>query len=95
MEVKALDAWHGSLCSLRHFLRGWNIKHSGEQQKGEECAFNEGLAKSWLLTLSEWAISYELEDKLELIYQMEEISWQQKSSENWILRGIASIDFFH
>lgn len=29
----ALDAWHGSLCLLRQFMKGWNIQKSGEQKK--------------------------------------------------------------
>jgi len=81
-------------------LKGWHIKHSGEQAKEKETLYDklrelDNLANSNPLSPSEWALRYELEDKLELILQMEELHWQHRSSENWVLRGDSNTDFFH
>ena len=29
----SLNAWHGSLCAIRQFLKGWGIKQAGENKK--------------------------------------------------------------
>ena len=97
--MEAINAWHGSLCFLRKHLKGWHIKHSGEQAKEKETLYDklrelDNLANSNPLSPSEWALRYELEDKLELILQMEELHWQHRSSENWVLRGDSNTDFF-
>jgi hypothetical protein len=42
-----------------------------------------------------WAWRYQLEGKLEEIYKKEEIFWQQRENERWLLKGDANIDFFH
>ena len=100
LRVEAINTWHGSLCFLRKRLKGWHIKHSGEQAKEKETLYDklrelDNLANSNPLSPSEWALRYELEDKLELILQMEELHWQHRSSENWVLRGDSNTDFFH
>jgi len=72
----------------------------GEQAKEKEILYDQlreldNLAESNSLSPSEWASRYEIEEKLELILQMEEQHWQQRSSENWVLRGDSNTDFFH
>ena len=32
-----VDAWHGSLCMIRQFLKGWGIKQAGEKKKSLFC----------------------------------------------------------
>jgi hypothetical protein len=41
------------------------------------------------------AAKIELENKLESIYNLEEIYWQQRGSELWMLKGDSNTDFFH
>jgi hypothetical protein len=36
-----------------------------------------------------------VEARLEQIYQREEVYWQQRSAERWILKGDANTVFFH
>ena len=33
----SVDAWHGSLCMIRQFLKGWGIKQAGEKKKSLFC----------------------------------------------------------
>lgn len=47
------------------------------------------------LLAQQWQGRYETKAKLELIYSMEEIYWQQRGSALWILEGDANTDFFH
>jgi hypothetical protein len=41
-----------------------------------------------------WQERYQVEDWLEQIYQREEVYWQQRSVERWILEGDANTAFF-
>ena len=86
-DVESLNASHGSLCFFRQYLKGWNIKHVGEQAKEKDALLDklkqlDLIADSRPLSPDEWAARYDLEDKVDLIFQMEELHWQQKSSEN-------------
>ena len=96
----ALDAWHGSLCLLRQFMKGWNIQKSGEQknEKNELLLVLESIdaqAEKGVLTSAEWEHRYEVEDKLEQIYQREKIYWKQRGDEEWVLQGDTNSKFFH
>jgi hypothetical protein len=42
-----------------------------------------------------WSERYQLEAQLEKIYQAEELYWQQRSCEKWLLQGDANTSFFH
>ncbi|KAJ1279988.1 hypothetical protein BS78_04G197800 [Paspalum vaginatum] len=33
----SMDAWHGILCGIRRFLKGWNIRMIGEKNNDEYC----------------------------------------------------------
>ncbi|KAL6640643.1 hypothetical protein ACP70R_021766 [Stipagrostis hirtigluma subsp. patula] len=43
----------------------------------------------------EWETRYKLEDSLEEIYKLEEILWQRRGGENWILKGDSNTGYFH
>ena len=82
-QIDSLDAWHGSLCFLRQYLKGWNIKQIGEQLKEKNALTDklldlDNLAKARSLAPEEWAERYRLEERLESILQMDELAWQQK-----------------
>lgn len=38
---------------------------------------------------------YYLEEQLEKIYEDEELIWQKRSGEQWLLKGDANIGYFH
>jgi hypothetical protein len=42
-----------------------------------------------------WQQRYQLENNLDHIYQKEEMFWQQRGSEKWVLEGDANTTFFH
>lgn len=41
----------------------------------------------------EWEVRYELEKEVEEIYLQEEIWWQRRGGEQWLLRGIVTLPF--
>jgi len=40
-DVESLNASHGSLCFFRQYLKGWNIKHVGEQAKEKDALLDK------------------------------------------------------
>jgi len=55
----------------------------------------DGQAEVGELSPTEWEYRYEIEYKLEQIFHREELYWQQRGDENWVLRGDANTQFFH
>jgi hypothetical protein len=95
----SVDFWHKCLCAARQYLKGWNANNSREAKKEK---------KDILSKLEEmdrdlesqggdrlWVERYQLEGKLQQIFQKEEVYWQQRGSERWILMGDANTKFFH
>ena len=80
-NCNVLDAWHGGLCFLRRFSKGWNIKRSREQKKEKKERLElltqiDSQAEVRDLTPQEWKHRYDIEAKVEQIYQREELYWQ-------------------
>jgi hypothetical protein len=83
----------------RQYLRGWAANKTSEARrnkleilskleeldKKQECQDVEG---------NKWRERYQLEACLEQIYYKEEIYWQQRCSEKWLLKGDANTAFF-
>jgi hypothetical protein len=95
-----MHGMHGSLCFLRQYLKGWNIKHDGDLAKEKsdrmlDLAQLDSLLDTRALSPEEWRTRYETEGQLERIYQMEEIHWQQMGNETWVLKGDSNTQFFH
>jgi hypothetical protein len=44
---------------------------------------------------SQWQERYDVENKLEKIYQFEEIQWQRRGSVKWVLKGDSNNGYFH
>lgn len=44
---------------------------------------------------TEWMDRYEKEDELMKIYENEELMWQRRGGENWLLKGDANTSYFH
>ena len=43
----------------------------------------------------EWRHRFALEEKLVKLYEVEEIYWQKRGGEKWILQGDSNSSFFH
>lgn len=96
----SLDAWHGSLCFVRQFLKGWNIQMIGHQNKVKtellqdlERMDRESNLRD--LTTEEWHLRYEIEAHLEHIYEMVETYWQQRVGDRWTIKGDSNSKIFH
>ena len=53
------------------------------------------LAEERALTNNEWMDRYGKEDELMEIYENEELIWQRRGGENWLLKGDANTGYFH
>jgi hypothetical protein len=61
----------------------------------EDIKFLDATAEIRNLTATEWNERYGKERALEQIYSFEEIQWQQRGGEKWLLHGDANTGFFH
>lgn len=96
----SLDKWHGGLCGLRQYLHGWSNNIRGDYKRAKlrltkemediDKKQNKGEADEDIL-----AKRFSLEIELEKLMEAEEIYWQQRGSERWILEGDANTNFFH
>jgi hypothetical protein len=96
----SMDGWHGSLVSIRRFLRGWNRQKRGEQNKIKHDLLLKLKNLDAVLDMNDklplnWNERYRVERKLEQVYHMEEVYWQQRAGKNWFLKGDSNSSFFH
>jgi hypothetical protein len=96
----SMDFWHRCLGAARHYLKGWNANKSREAKKEKRDILSK--LKEMDRDLDSqggddrlWVERYQLEGKLEQIFQKEEGYWQQRGSERWVLMGDANTKFFH
>jgi hypothetical protein len=89
------------MSSSRQYLRGWSANKSvvSKKEKADILSRLEELDKKGedntiLFPESLWMERYHLEAKLDQIYYKEEIYWQQRGSEKWLLQGDANTHFF-
>lgn len=99
-QAYSVDKWRGGISGMRQFLRGWGNNLRGEYKrnkarltkeieeidsKEKERGPEEELTQRRAL----------LEAELEKIMEAEEIYWQQRGGERWVLEGDANTNFFH
>jgi hypothetical protein len=52
-------------------------------------------AEKEILDPAQWSNRYTMEKELEQIYASEEIQWQKRGGEKWLLQGDANTGYFH
>jgi hypothetical protein len=92
----SLDVWHWCMRQSRQFLKGWNANRNSEDNKLKR----EMLEKMDILGGErpdevDWVERYGIEYSLEEIMNKEEMHWQQRVTEKWLLQGDANTSFFH
>jgi mannosylglycoprotein endo-beta-mannosidase len=85
---------------LRRNLRGWSINWGSVQRKLKQNLLLQletwdRMAETRALTGNEWRDRYEKEEELMKIYENEELFWQRRGGEDWILKGDANTSYFH
>ena len=95
-----LDHWNCQGTILRRKMRGRQLNKESENRRLKVTLLKE--MQKWddaadlrNLSQGEWKQRYELEDQLNIIFQEEEIYWQERSGEKWLLEGDANTTFFH
>ncbi|OQU88913.1 hypothetical protein SORBI_3002G120601, partial [Sorghum bicolor] len=94
------DYWKRVKKHIRTFCKGWGNNVRGQLRKDkralmEEIKLFETRAEDEFLNATQWSELYAKEQALEQIYAFEEIQWQKRGGEKWILQGDANTGFFH
>ena len=95
-----LDFWKVQQCELRKFLRGWAKDDNGEffRIKNDLLCELDKLNEEGdegLLVEEDWKRRYQIEENLSRIYAEEELYWQRRGGEQWLLKGDCNTSFFH
>jgi hypothetical protein len=96
----SLDIWHGCLSMSRQDLRGWHANNTKETNKRKKELIGTLEELNMINERNEvlkehWEERYYIEAQLEQIYQKEELHWQQRGTDKWILMGDANTAYFH
>lgn len=99
-KISILDHWKCQGSILRRKMRGWSLNNQGEIGRKKDTISRQIKqldAESEIRALSpvEWGDRYRLEGELNQIFILEEIYWQRRGGEKWLLEGDANIAFFH
>jgi exonuclease III len=99
-NLRSIDLWQRISSKLRSSLRGWNGNWGSDMRKRKQdlllCIKNlDKKADEVGLTDSEWELRYKWEEDLTEIYGQEELIWQTRGGERWILEGDANTAYFH
>jgi hypothetical protein len=99
-KYEPIDHWHIVSSKLRRAIKGWGHNNDSGQKKlklelvkaievlDEKSDYSD-------LTSTKWEHRYELESKLQQILLEEELYWQRRGGEKWILEGDSNTSFFH
>jgi hypothetical protein len=89
------------LSKSRQYLRGWAANRGVEDKKTKvalqaelELLDAKGIDNFGIQQNEVWAERYKLEEQLEQIHLKEELHWQQRCSECWILMGVIILPSF-
>jgi hypothetical protein len=95
-----LDTWQQQSQGLRKFLKEWGANLRGEYRRERKNLTNELQRLDSKEGLdchndAEWRERYKLEKALMQLFSAEEVYWQQRSGEKWIVQGdAANTSFF-
>lgn len=86
----AQDYWKKVKKHVRTFCKGWGNNIRGQMRKEkrallEEIKLIDEKAETEILDAAQWNERYAKEQALEQIYAFEEIQWQKRGGEKWIL----------
>jgi hypothetical protein len=100
MICDQMDLWQSCIRNLRSYLRGWGANldcdlRAKKKELGELLKILDERVDLCGLSEPEWAFCYELEAELTFILRCEELYWQQRGRQQWILEGDANTAFFH
>jgi len=100
LKPESLDHWHVISGILRRAMKGWGANFGSSMRKHKqqlllEIAEIDKEAFSTVLPPTTWAHRYGLEQELQEIYTAEEIYWQKRGGDKWILQGDSNMAFFH
>lgn len=81
-------------------MKVWSRNWGSDQRKLKQDLFLQiehwdKLARERALTNNESLDRYGKEDEIVKIYENEELIWQRRGGENWLLKGDANTSYFH
>jgi len=90
-----VDHWHKVSSCLRRAMKGWGANVGSEQRKSKQnlllnIKYLDEEVEKKDLSKEEWAKRYALEDRLMDIYKEEDVFWQKRGGEQWLLEGDAN-----
>jgi hypothetical protein len=94
------DYWKEIKTATQIFCKGWGANFNSQIKKDRRSLLEkirevDKEAEIGSLSESQWQQRYEWERHLEGIYRFEEIQWQIRSGERWILKGDTNSRLFH
>ena len=98
--IYSIEGWHGSLTTLRMFLKGWHRRLLGCKNKEKNDLIQELdqidiLIEDQVNLWENWSKRLAIEKKLEHIYHLDEVFWQQRAGRKWTVKGDSNSRFFH
>ena len=96
----SLDRWHGGVCGLRQFLKGWGLNARGEYKRQKQFLLDriqeiDSRGQQSRELPSDAHDRALLEANLENLMEAGEIYWRERGGEKWLLEGDANTCFFH
>ena len=94
-----VDVWHHCAKMARQAMKGWGANLGAElrSRKGallDQIKVLDDLADRQGLSPDDWLRRYALESSLMDIYKSEELFWQRRGGQNWLLKGDANTAYF-
>jgi len=95
----SLDKWHGNLVMLRQFLKGWGANIRGDYRREKEALLQQLREIDEKVNVGDTdpilMRSRYKEEELEKLMEAEELYWQRRGDEKWVLEGDLNTAFFH
>ncbi|KAE8774828.1 hypothetical protein D1007_52730 [Hordeum vulgare] len=95
----AMDIWHHCAKLARQAMKGWgaNLGADLRSSKGDllcQIKALDDLADGHGLSPDDWTRRYSLDAALMDIFKSEELFWQRRGGQNWLLKGDANTAYF-